>query len=281
MAVILDGKKMAQTVKQRLQQMIKQQGITPKLGIILVGDDAASLIYVKNKQKAASEVGIETQLYHFDNQVSSETLENLIQTLNADSDVHGILVQLPLPKSFNAAKILSEIDPKKDVDGFHPYNIGLLQYGAGHGLQPATPKGIMQLIKSTGLDLSGKNALVIGRSNIVGKPMAMMLLGADCTVTMAHSKTTDLKALCQNADIIVSATGCAKLIKQDWVKSGAVVIDVGMNRDEQGKLCGDVDFEGVCQKAGFITPVPGGVGPMTIAMLLDNVVEAYLKQHQI
>ena len=281
MAVILDGKKMAQTVKQRLQQMIKQQGFTPKLGIILVGDDAASLIYVKNKQKAASEVGIETQLYHFDDQASSETLENLIQTLNADSDVHGILIQLPLPKSFNAAKILSEIDPQKDVDGFHPYNIGLLQYGAQTGLQPATPKGIMQLIKSTGLDVTGKNALVIGRSNIVGKPMAMMLLGADCTVTMAHSKTTDLKALCQNADIIVSATGCAKLIKQDWVKSGAVVIDVGMNRDEQGKLCGVVDFEGVCQKAGFITPVPGGVGPMTITMLLDNLVEAYLKQHEI
>ena len=279
MATIIDGKKIALEIRENLKRKIAELGVCPKLAVVLAGNDEASKIYVRNKQKAALEVGIETVLYTFDEDVSEQMLLDLIDKLNDDVCINGILVQLPLPAHINSSKILNRIDPKKDVDGFHPFNIGLLQNGDISGTIAATPKGVLKLIKTTGIDLKGKNAVVIGRSNIVGKPTALLLLNEDCTVCVAHSKTKDLKSLCQNADIVVSATGCAKLVKADWLKKDALVIDVGICRDEAGKLCGDVDFEGAAKIASFITPVPGGVGPMTIAMLLENVVDAYLKQH--
>lgn len=278
MTTIIDGKKNALEIRESLKQKIEALGICPKLAVVLAGDDEASKIYVRNKQKAACEVGIETALYTFDEKVSEQTLLELVDTLNNDAHINGILVQLPLPAHIDSQKILNRINPKKDVDGFHPFNIGLLQNGDTSGTIAATPKGVLKLLKTTGVDLKGKNALVIGRSNIVGKPVALLLLNEDCTVTIAHSKTKDLKSLCQNADIVVSATGCAKLVKADWIKSGAVVIDVGICRDDNGKLCGDIDFDEASKIASYITPVPGGVGPMTIAMLLENVVDAYLKQ---
>ena len=278
-AKIIDGKQIAFEVRQNLKEKISSLKCKLKLAVVLVGHEGPSEIYVKNKQKAALEVGIETQLFAFEKDVKQKELEHLIDMLNADSSVHGILVQLPLPDGIDSVKILKRIDPKKDVDGFHPYNIGLLQNGSDEGVVAATPKGVLKLIKTTGVNLVGKNALVIGRSNIVGKPTAILLLRQDCTVTIAHSKTQNLRQLCQNADIIVSATGCAKMVKADWLKKGAVVIEVGISRDENGKLCGDVDFEKAKDVASYITPVPGGVGPMTIAMLLENVLEAYLKQN--
>ncbi|MBR1915843.1 MAG: bifunctional methylenetetrahydrofolate dehydrogenase/methenyltetrahydrofolate cyclohydrolase FolD [Alphaproteobacteria bacterium] len=280
MATIIDGKKTALEIRNDLKEKIARLKIFPKLAVVLAGDDEASKIYVKNKQKAAFEVGIETILYTFDNMVTQNQLETLIDDLNNDADVNGILIQLPLPKHINAQKLLNKVCPLKDVDGFHPFNIGLLQNGDSCATIAATPKGVLRLIKQTNIDLTGKNALVIGRSNIVGKPMSMLLLNENCTVTIAHSKTSDLRSLCQNADIVVSATGCPRLVKADWLKKGAVVIDVGICRDESGKLCGDVDFDKALEVASYITPVPGGVGPMTIAMLLENVVDAYLKQHQ-
>ena len=208
-----------------------------------------------------------------------KSVNGYVEKLNKDSDINGILIQLPLPKGINSAELLEKVDPKKDVDGFHPYNIGLLQNGSKKATIAATPKGVLRLIETTGVDIKGLNALVIGRSTIVGKPMGMLLLQKDCTVTIAHSHTKDLKTLCQNADLIVSATGASKLIKADWVKKGAMVFDVGICRSEDGKLGGDVDFEAVKEVASYITPVPGGVGPMTIAMLLENTLEAYLKQN--
>jgi len=278
-AEIISGKEIAAQVKEELKEKIAKLGNAPKLAVILVGHDDASEIYVRLKQKAAMEVGIETELFCFEDDVRQETLEDLIQKLNADERVNGILIQLPLPKGFDEKKLLDMVLPVKDVDGFHPYNMGLLQNSSPDCVVAATPKGVLELINKTGVKLEGKNALVIGRSNIVGKPMAMLLLGQDCTVTIAHSKTKDVKSLCQNADVVVSATGCAKLVKADWVKKGAVVVDVGTCRDENGKMCGDVDFDEVKKVASYITPVPGGVGPMTIAMLLENTFEAYLKQH--
>lgn len=278
-AEIINGKEIAANIREELKEKIKGLKNAPKLAVILVGHGEPSEIYVRLKQKAAAEVGIETELFCFEDDVRQETLEDLVGKLNADERVNGILIQLPLPKGFDEKKLLDMVSPVKDVDGFHPYNIGLLQNSSSDCVVAATPKGVLELIKKTGITLEGKNALVIGRSNIVGKPMAMLLLGEDCTVTIAHSKTKDVKALCQNADVVVSATGCAKLVKADWVKKGAVVIDVGTCRDENGKMCGDVDFDEVKNVASYITPVPGGVGPMTIAMLLENTFEAYLKQH--
>jgi len=277
-ATIIDGKKLALEIRENLKEKISKYTFKPKLAVVLVGHDGPSEIYVKNKQKAASEVGIETELYRFEDDVKESNLKNLIDDLNTDSSVHGILVQLPLPNAIDSKALLRQIDPRKDVDGFHPLNIGLFQSGDKNATIAATPKGVLRLIKQTNIDLDGKHAIVIGRSNIVGKPMAMLLLHENCTVTMAHSHTKNLKTLCQNADIVVSATGRAHLIKADWLKKGAVVIDVGISRDDNGKLCGDVDFEKAKEVASFITPVPGGVGPMTIAMLLENTFEAYLKQ---
>lgn len=276
-AKIISGKEIAAQVraelKSEIQELKEATGTTPGLTVVLVGENPASLVYVRNKIKACEEVGIKSVQHKLPETTTHAELLALIRELNASKEVHGILVQLPLPKQINEEEILEEISPAKDVDGFHPYNVGRLMIG-NPVLQPCTPYGVMRLIESTGIDLSGKDAVVVGRSNIVGKPMAMMLLRRNATVTVCHSKTKDLAERIRNADILVAAIGRAEFIKGEWVKPGAVVIDVGMNRTAEGKLVGDVDFEGACERASFITPVPGGVGPMTIAMLLKNTVEA-------
>jgi methylenetetrahydrofolate dehydrogenase (NADP+)/methenyltetrahydrofolate cyclohydrolase len=275
-AKIINGKEIAAQVRAELKsevQALKERGVIPGLDVVLVGENPASLVYVRNKIKACEEVGIKSVQHKLPDTTSHVELLALIRKLNASKEVHGILVQLPLPKQINEEEILEEISPAKDVDGFHPYNVGRLMIG-NPVLQPCTPYGVMRLLDSTGVDLSGKDAVVVGRSNIVGKPMAMMLLRRNATVTVCHSKTKDLVERVKKADILVAAIGRAEFIKGEWVKEGAVVIDVGMNRTLEGKLVGDVDFEGASQRASFITPVPGGVGPMTIAMLLKNTVEA-------
>ncbi|HCU59139.1 MAG TPA: bifunctional methylenetetrahydrofolate dehydrogenase/methenyltetrahydrofolate cyclohydrolase FolD [Alphaproteobacteria bacterium] len=278
-AEIINGKEIALKIREDLKEKVAALAKAPKLAVILVGHDGPSEIYVRNKQKAAAEIGIETELFHLKEDVREKELIELIDRLNNDKSVNGILLQLPVPAHIDGSSLLERINPIKDVDGFHPYNIGLLQNGAKKGTIAATPKGVLKLIKSVKKDLEGLNALVIGRSVIVGKPMAMLLLNENCTVSIAHSHTKNLEELCQKADIVVSATGCGKMVKAGWVKKGAIVIDVGICRDENGKLCGDVDFESVKEVASYITPVPGGVGPMTIAMLLENTLEAYLKQN--
>lgn len=277
-AVTINGKQIAAQFRQNLHEKIKQLPSAPVLAVIQVGNNPASSLYVRNKQKAAAETGISSCLYSFPEDCTQKEIMQQINILNRDSAVNGILVQLPLPKHLNEAEILESINPLKDVDGFHPYNIGLLQNGSPDAVIAATPKGIMQLINTTAVPLKGKQALVIGRSKIVGKPVAMLLLQQDCTVTIAHSKTTDLPELVKNADIVVVACGCAEMIQGSWIKDGSVIIDVGINHKD-GHLCGDVDFAGAAEHASFITPVPGGVGPMTIAMLLDNTYLAYLKQN--
>lgn len=278
-AQIINGKEIALKIRENLKKIIETKKITPRLAVILVGHDPASEIYVRNKQKAANEVGIEAEVFLFEDNVRQEKLEELIDSLNQDLSVNGILLQLPLPKEIDEKALLKRIDYQKDVDGFHPYNIGLLQNGEETASLAATPKGVLRLLKETSVELEGKDALVIGRSVIVGKPTAMLLLKENCTVTIAHSHTKNLKELCQRADVVVAACGQPKMIKKDWVKKGAVLIDVGTTRVD-GKLYGDVDFENVQEVASFITPVPGGVGPMTIAMLLENTLDAYLKQNQ-
>lgn len=278
-AQIINGKEIALKIRENLKSVIETKKITPRLAVILVGHNPSSEIYVKNKQKAANEVGIETELFLFEDDVRQEKLEDLIDRLNQDLSVNGILLQLPLPKGIDEKALLKRIDYRKDVDGFHPYNIGLLQNGEKTASLAATPKGVLRLLKETSVELEGKDALVIGRSVIVGKPTAMLLLKENCTVTIAHSHTKNLKELCQRADVVVAACGQPKMIKKDWVKKGAVLIDVGTTRID-GKLYGDVDFDDVQEVASFITPVPGGVGPMTIAMLLENTLDAYLKQNQ-
>ena len=279
-AKIINGKEIAAQVRAELRgeiQALKEKtGVVPGLTVVLVGENPASIVYVRNKIKACEEVGIKSVQHKLPETITHEELLALIRQLNASKDVHGILVQLPLPKQINEEEILEEISPYKDVDGFHPYNVGRLMIG-NPVLQPCTPYGVMHLIDSTGVDLSGKDAVVVGRSNIVGKPMAMMLLKRNATVTVCHSKTTDLVERVKKADILVAAIGRAEFIKGEWVKQGAVVIDVGMNRSLEGKLVGDVDFEGASERAAYITPVPGGVGPMTIAMLLKNTVIAASK----
>lgn len=272
MTLLLNGFELAKQCRAELAERVKVMSRAPKLAVILVGDNPASAIYVRNKEKAAAEVGVESLVYRLDS-ATQEELTALIKQLNADETVDGILVQMPLPAPLNEREILQTINPAKDVDGFHPLNLGKLLIG-----DPApvacTPKGCMRLIRLAKQDLTGLHAVVIGRSVIVGKPMAQLLLNANCTVTTAHSKTRDLPALCRSADIVVAAIGKPKTVKADWIKDGAIVIDVGINRLEDGKLCGDVDFDACFDKCAAITPVPKGVGPMTIAMLLENTVEA-------
>jgi methylenetetrahydrofolate dehydrogenase (NADP+) / methenyltetrahydrofolate cyclohydrolase len=278
--MIIDGKKIAENLRIKLKKEIEQlpaSQIRPGLTVILIGDDLASQIYVRNKEKFAQEVGIRSKILKFDSTITEQNLISEIHKLNNDTSVHGILVQLPLPNHINSRKIISEIDPGKDVDGFHPVNVGNLSAG-NEALVPCTPYGCYLLLKEVVSDLSGLHAVIIGRSNINGKPMAQLLLKEDCTVTIAHSKTKNLKQLCLTADILVAAVGKAHMVKSDWVKSDCVVIDVGINRLEENgnkKIVGDVDFENIKNKVKAITPVPGGVGPMTISCLLNNTFKAY------
>ena len=275
-AQILDGKALAAEIRSEVKTQVAalaEKGVSTALAVILVGDDSASQVYVRNKIKACADTGIRSLEFRMPAETTQQQLLAKIAELNADESVDGILVQLPLPKQINADAVISAIDPAKDVDGFHVANAGALVTGK-QGFVPCTPFGVMRLIETSGVNPRGKSAVIVGRSNIVGKPMALLLLAADATVTVAHSRTPDLSAVTSNADILVAAVGRAKLIKADMVKPGAVVIDVGMNRDETGKLCGDVDFAEVKEIAGSITPVPGGVGPMTIAMLMQNTVLA-------
>ena len=275
-AQILDGKALAAEIRSEVKTQVAalaEKGVSTALAVILVGDDSASQVYVRNKIKACADTGIRSLEFRMPAETTQQQLLAKIAELNADESVDGILVQLPLPKQINADAVIAAIDPAKDVDGFHVANAGALVTGK-QGFVPCTPFGVMRLIEKSGVNPRGKSAVIVGRSNIVGKPMALLLLAADATVTVAHSRTPDLSAVTRNADILVAAVGRAKLIKADMVKPGAVVIDVGMNRDENGKLCGDVDFSEVKAIAGSITPVPGGVGPMTIAMLMQNTVLA-------
>ena len=275
-AQILDGKALAAEIRSEVKTQVAalaEKGVSTALAVILVGDDSASQVYVRNKIKACADTGIRSLEFRMPAETTQQQLLAKIAELNADESVDGILVQLPLPKQINADAVISAIDPAKDVDGFHVANAGALVTGK-QGFVPCTPFGVMRLIEKSGVNPRGKSAVIVGRSNIVGKPMALLLLAADATVTVAHSCTPDLSAVTRNADILVAAVGRAKLIKADMVKPGAVVIDVGMNRDENGKLCGDVDYAEVKEIAGSITPVPGGVSPMTIAMLMQNTVLA-------
>jgi len=283
MAKIIYGSEIAQEIKTNLKQQIDQlrqkQARIPRLVVILIGENAASISYVTGKEKACQAIGMENELIHLPKETSETALLSLIQKLNADDKVDGILVQLPLPEHIDENKVLYAIDPQKDVDGFHPYNVGRMMMGKPTFL-PCTPKGIMEVLaRILPRDLSGMNAVVIGRSNIVGKPIAQLLLAANATVTTTHSKTSHIKEITRNADILIVAVGKPRLVDASWVKEGAVVIDVGVNRDEHNHLCGDVDFEAVEPKASYITPVPKGIGPMTIAMLLSNTLDAY-ENHQ-
>lgn len=274
-AQILDGKVMSAELRAEIAQRVaalKERGVTPGLAVILVGNNPASEIYVRNKGKGCEETGMYSRTINLPEQTSQAELESEIEKLNADPAIHGILVQLPMPKHLDEQAALAKILPEKDVDGFHLINAGHMMTGT-EGVIACTPRGALYMIKSTGIDLNGKEAVVIGRSNIVGKPMAMMLLRENCTVTICHSRTKDLAEHTRRADILVAAVGKAGFVTADMVKPGAVVIDVGINRVD-GKVCGDVDFEHVKEKASWITPVPGGVGKMTITMLLDNTVEA-------
>ncbi len=281
MTQIIDGKAISTQIKDELKEQVaemKAKGITLCLAVIQVGADPASCVYVRNKKKACEYVGIESLSYELPEETTEEQLLDLIRELNARKDVNGILVQLPLPKGLNEEKILDEIDPLKDVDGFHPMNVGNLSIGR-KGFVSCTPAGVIQLLKRSGIEIAGKECVVIGRSNIVGKPMGMLLLRENGTVTTAHSKTKNLQEVTKRADILVAAVGKPRMITADYVKEGAVVIDVGIHRNEDNKLCGDVDYESVAPKCSAITPVPGGVGPMTIAMLMKNCVESYSLQN--
>lgn len=273
---ILDGKKTAQKVKDELKlkvEKMKSEGKVPGLAVIIVGNDSASRVYVNNKKKACEYIGIHSEEYALPEETTQDELISLVKNLNEKEDIHGILCQLPLPKHINEETVLNAIDPKKDVDAFHPVNVGKIMIGDFDFL-PCTPAGVMELIKESGTDLTGKHCVVVGRSTIVGKPQAMLLLHQNATVTICHSKTKNLPEMCKTADVLVVAVGRAKMIDESYIKEGAVVIDVGMDRDENGKLCGDVDFDSACKKASYITPVPGGVGPMTIATLMKNAVTA-------
>ena len=273
---ILDGKavslKVKESVKVRADEL-KKFGIEPTLAVVLVGEDKASQTYVRAKEKACNEYGIKSVAHRLSENTTQNELLALINVLNLDDSIHGILVQLPLPKHIDTNVVLAAIDPRKDVDGFHAVNVGKLVSGL-EGFVPCTPLGVMEILKEYGIEVAGLNAVVIGRSNIVGKPMANLLLNASATVTVAHSKTKNLKEICKNADLIVAAIGKPFFLKADMVKDGAVVVDVGINRLDDGRLVGDVDFEEVAPKCSYITPVPGGVGPMTIAMLLNNTILA-------
>ena len=273
-AKIIDGKQVAARCREELKQQVaalRARGIIPGLAVILVGEDPASQVYVRNKHRACEELGIHSEQYTLTADTDRQTLLGLITELNSREEIDGILVQLPLPGHLDEKEILSAIDPAKDVDSFHPQNVGRLVIG-DYFFAPCTPSGILTLIDSAGVDLTGKECVVIGRSNIVGKPMALMLLHRNATVTVCHSKTRELPSVTRRADVLISAVGKAGFVTADTVKPGAVVIDVGMNRNQAGKLCGDVDFESVSRVAGYLTPVPGGVGPMTITMLLRSTV---------
>lgn len=273
---IIDGKAVSKKVKEDVKaecEQLKAKGVTPGLAVIIVGDDPASQVYVHNKEVACEACGFYSVKYALPAETTQEELNALIDKLNKDDKINGILCQLPLPSHLDDKEVINRIDPLKDVDAFHPVNVGAIMIG-DYNYLPCTPAGVMELIHSTGVDVSGKKAVVMGRSNIVGKPMAMLLLHENATVEITHSRTQNLADITKEADILVAAIGKAKFVKADMVKDGAVVIDVGMNRDENGKLCGDVDFEDVKDKCSFVTPVPGGVGPMTIAMLMKNTLTA-------
>lgn len=276
MATIIDGKQISKQIKDKLKEQVaayKAQGIEIALAVIQVGNDPASTVYVGNKKKACEYIGIQSVSYELPEETTEEELLAIIDKLNHDDSIYGILVQLPVPKHINENHIIQAIDPKKDVDGFHPQSVGALSIGQA-GFVSCTPAGIIQLLKRSGIAIEGKECVVLGRSNIVGKPMAMLLLRENGTVTVCHSRTRDLKEVTGRADILVVAIGRPKMIDASYVKEGAVVIDVGIHRDENNKLCGDVDYASVEPVASAITPVPGGVGPMTIAMLMHNCVEA-------
>jgi methylenetetrahydrofolate dehydrogenase (NADP+)/methenyltetrahydrofolate cyclohydrolase len=280
MAYIIDGKAISKQIKDELREEViglKEQGILPCLAVIQVGNDPASSVYVSNKKKACEYIGIGSLAFEVEESISEMELLKIIESLNENDKVHGILVQLPLPKHIDENKVIHTIHPSKDVDGFHPETVGNMCIGT-KGFLPCTPAGVIQLLKRSNIDINGKECVVVGRSNIVGKPMAMLLLRENGTVTITHSRTENLKEVCKRADILVAALGKPKFITADYVKEGAVVIDVGIHRNENNKLCGDVDFDDVVDKVAAITPVPGGVGPMTIAMLMNNCVETVRKQ---
>lgn len=277
MANIIDGKAISAQIREEIAEKVKlyneKTGLRPGLAVIIVGENPASQVYVRNKKKACEQVGFNSWVYEMPESMTQDELNALIDKLNGDPGVHGILVQLPLPKHLDEEEVILRIKPEKDVDAFHPYNVGRITIGDPQFL-PCTPAGIMELLKRSNIEISGKECVVIGRSNIVGKPMALLLLAENGTVTVCHSKTKDLKEVCRRADILVVAIGKADFVTSEMVKDGAVVIDVGMNRNAEGKLTGDVDFESVSEVASYITPVPGGVGPMTITMLLQNTLTA-------
>ena len=280
-ATIINGKQIAADIRNDLQEKISKLSgeEIPVLAVVSVGDDYASKVYVRTKQKCAQEIGMGCELIELSETIGENALLEIIDELNDNHHINGIIVQLPLPKHINSLKVLSRISPSKDVDGFTPYNTGLLSYNDERGLISATPKGVLHLLKSTGVELCGKHVVILGRSNIVGKPLAMLMLNQDCTVTITHSKSKNVEDIVRTADIVISACGKAKMIKSSWIKDDAIIIDVGINRLD-GKLCGDVDFDDVKEKASFITPVPGGVGPMTVAMLLDNTYSAFCRQQE-
>lgn len=276
MTTLIDGKHLAARVRERVAHEVSEleaRGLAAALAVVLVGDDQASATYVRSKLKDCEQCGIASQDYKLPASTSQTELVDLVNTLNADPAVTGILVQMPLPDHLDAEQVIAAISPEKDVDGFHPESLGRLVRGLP-GLRPCTPAGIMAMLDEYQVDLAGKHAVIVGRSSIVGKPMAFMLLERDATISVAHSRTRDVAEICKTADVLVVACGIARLVRGEWVKPGAVVIDVGMDRDENGKLCGDVDFASVSKVAGAITPVPGGVGPMTRAMLMSNIVRA-------
>ncbi len=273
MTNIINGKEISAAIRQEIRAEVEALSKRPGLAVVLVGNDPASQVYVRNKERACEEVGFYSEKYTLPEDTTREQLLSLVDQLNESPTIHGILVQLPLPKHLDAEEVILRIDPKKDVDAFHPTNVGKIMIG-NFDFLPCTPAGVMELLARSGIDPSGKECVVIGRSNIVGKPQAMLLLHKNATVTICHSRTKDLAAVCRRADILVSAVGRANFVTADMVKEGAVVIDVGMNRDENGKLVGDVAFAEVSKKTSYITPVPGGVGPMTITMLLKNTVTA-------
>lgn len=273
MAKIIDGKRISAEVKDECKERVKREKLDITLAVIQVGNDPASTVYVGNKKKACDYIGIHSLSYELPQETSEKELLELVEKLNRNDDVHGILVQLPLPKHIDEDKVIQTISPKKDVDGFHPQSVGALSIGQP-GFVSCTPAGIIQLLKRSGVEIEGKECVIVGRSNIVGKPMALLMLRENATVTVCHSRTKDLKEVTKRADILIVAIGKPKFITADYVKEGAVVIDVGIHRNDNNKLCGDVDFDSVAPLASAITPVPGGVGPMTIAMLMNNCVEA-------
>ncbi|MCC3373397.1 bifunctional methylenetetrahydrofolate dehydrogenase/methenyltetrahydrofolate cyclohydrolase FolD [Cohnella sp. REN36] len=282
-ARIIDGKRISEEIREEIKQEVERllaRDVRPGLAVVLVGEDAASQVYVRNKAKACDDLGFYSEVHRLPASTTQDELLALIDRLNGQASIHGILVQLPLPKHIQEKAVIDAIAVDKDVDGFHPVSVGNLMIG-DDALLPCTPSGVIELLKRTGNDPAGKHAVVIGRSNIVGKPVSMLLLRENATVTMTHSRTPNLPEVARQADILVVAVGVAQLVKRDWVKPGAVVVDVGMNRLDNGKLCGDVDYDDVAPVAGWITPVPGGVGPMTITMLMQNTLKSAKRTHGI